>query len=62
VNLDHLGTPLRSMARVQGKASNRVYRLDTAAQPRTTVALAILGIEDATSAGSEGAFARRGPG
>src|SRR3954471_4826322 len=29
MNLDHLGTPLRPMVRVQGKASNRVYRLDT---------------------------------
>jgi aminoglycoside phosphotransferase (APT) family kinase protein len=29
MNLDHLGTPLGPMTRVQGKSSNRVYRLDT---------------------------------
>ena len=29
MNLDHLGAPLRPMARVPGKAANRVYRLDT---------------------------------
>ena len=29
MDLDHLGTPLRPMARVHGKSSNRIYRLDT---------------------------------
>jgi Ser/Thr protein kinase RdoA (MazF antagonist) len=29
VRLDHLGTPLGAMDRLPGKASNRVYRLDT---------------------------------
>src|SRR4051812_44141067 len=29
MNLDHLGTPARPMIRLQGKATNRVYRLDT---------------------------------
>jgi hypothetical protein len=29
MNLDHLGAPLRPMTRVQGKASNCMYRLDT---------------------------------
>lgn len=29
MNVEHLGTPVRPMTRVPGKASNRVYRLDT---------------------------------
>src|SRR4051794_23482478 len=29
MNLDRLGAPLRPMIRVHGKASNRMYRLDT---------------------------------
>src|SRR5205085_11065835 len=29
MNLEHLGAPVRPMTRVPGKASNRVYRLDT---------------------------------
>src|SRR5690242_17352957 len=29
VDLSHLGTPIGPMRRVEGKASNRVYRLDT---------------------------------
>src|SRR4051812_16049396 len=29
MNLDHLGAPVRPMIRLQGKATNRVYRLDT---------------------------------